>query len=122
MHTDFGYIMDMLGALFGDEFDVYFHDGYATGSDDFWHEDQDWDEDNPETYKGLMEEQISEDTMQQAGFSDEAEAAVWFKEDIASEGDRVDYKGESYLVISSSNFRAGGNVERQLLGVRSIDV
>lgn len=122
MKVDFDPIMGMLLSAFGDEVDLYFHQGYEGDSDEFWYEDQDWDEENPETYPSVFEEQISEDTAEQAGFTDEAEAAVWLKEKVGEEGDRVDYQGRSYLVISTSTFRSGSNVGRHILGVRTINV
>ena len=109
-------MMADLLMTYGDEVTLYKHQGYS-GGDDFWQEDQGWEEEG-ENYTVLIENELSEETLSQAGFSDEAEAAMWFDENVVEKGDKIKHIDNEFIAISVSNFHAAGEFARQIIGVR----
>lgn len=114
-------VMDRVLEFGGVEVTVYPHQGYGDEGDDFWRTDLDH-ADTGEKYVVVFEDQPSEETLSGAGFSDNAESAIWVDRDIAEEGDKiVTAQGREYLVISQSNYYMGSDFIRQVLGIRGME-
>lgn len=120
MVVDFDMVMGQLTNYFGDTVTVYKHSGYTSDEDDFWHEDEGWEEHGTE-HEVLVEEEPSDTTQEMDGFVNEATSAIYAKEEIAYEGDKVDIYGREYVVVSDSTFRTKGKIGRQLLGIRAVN-
>lgn len=114
----FSSMMADLLMTYGDTVTVYKHDGYGD-EDDFWQDDQGWKAEGTE-YTGLFENEPSETTLNQGGFADESDSAIWLEEEVVEKGDKLVHAGNEYVAISVSNFRANDEFVRQLIGVRPI--
>lgn len=113
---DFNAMMADLLMIYGDTVNVYKHKGYDS-EDEFWQDDQGWETTSTE-HDGLIEESISQETLEQAGFEQDAETAIWFDNDAVETGDLVEHQETKWIVIQVDNFHVHNTLQRQIAGLR----
>lgn len=113
---NFENMMADLLMVYGDSVEVFKHQGYGD-EDDFWQEDEGWSSTST-SYEALIENAVSQETLQQAGFRKDAEAAAWFDTDAVETGDLVEHEGTKWLVIEVSDFHVHNELQRQIAGLR----
>ena len=111
---------EQLSSFFGNQATFYEPKEDSHHGDEFWYEESGWEEQG-ESHQVLIEEELSEDTLQQAGFADEAEIAIWTRDEVAGEGWKMEWRGNDWVIISISDMNLDGGHIRRILGARSLD-
>lgn len=95
----------------------YPHQGYAdVNGDDFWHEDQGWDRNNPKSAEVVIQESpfpmlatTDDKTMGKAGESNSAGIEVWTLTDVFDEGDLLEWADDEWYVENEIRREVAGN-------------
>lgn len=108
-----------LQSMMGQPLTHYPHNGYDGGADDFWQDDQGWDKTAGTDFKGIVEQTLDDETLEEPGFDEQSESAVRTGYDQVSEGDMIEFDSREWIAISVTTHRTQGDKYQYLIGVSS---
>lgn len=114
--------LDEMVGMFGETITGYHHLGYTDSSgEDFWHEDDGHDKNNPYTFEAIPESVLDDQTLEDAGFESDTDSVLRTSSAEVEEGDLIEFAGKSFIVREEENIRMAGDNIMKILALRQVE-
>lgn len=110
-------------AEVGETVEIIPHNGYS--SDGIWESDEGYNEQESFEIQARVMRQISNEELEEEGFSEKGECMMYFNEEVVSQGDKViftDGDEDRYIVAETMTDQVGDGIYRQVITARREDI